>query len=49
MFLDMVRSCEVKNKSFFGMVDAFAFILEDWCVLRTAALAIMDECGGIVS
>ena len=38
---------EVKNKSFFGMVQAFDFILKDWAVLKCAAQAVLEETGGL--
>lgn len=41
-----VATHQVKNKTFFGSVSAFAAVLADWAVIKAAAVAVIEESFG---
>ena len=40
---------EVKNKSWFGVINVLHLMVKDWAILREASNAIMEESGGDVT
>lgn len=41
-----LKKNEVKNKSWFGILNVVVLMLADWAILRESAIAIMEESNG---
>ena len=40
---------QVKNKSWFGVLNVLSLMVKDWAILREASSAILSESGGVAA